>query len=142
MQSKQKQPALMPKGFFKQFKSKENFQDYFSALFKQGIEEMLQAELDTHLGYAKHEVEGYNSGNSRNGSFPKSITTENLGDVVLNIPRDRNGEFEPQIIPKGLTISSKIEDAILGTYSRGMTTSDICNQVQDIYGLDVSETTI
>lgn len=142
MQSQRKQPALMPKGFFKQFKSKENFQEYFSALFKQGIEEMLQAELDTHLGYAKHEVEGYNSGNSRNGSFPKSITTENLGDVVLNIPRDRNGEFEPQIIPKGQTISSKIEDAILGMYSRGMTTSDICNQVQDIYGLDVSETTI
>jgi putative transposase len=103
---------------------------------------MLQAEMDEHLGYNKHEIAGYNSGNSRNGSFDKTIHTENVGDVLLNIPRDRNGEFEPVIVPKGNTISSKIEDAILGMYSRGMTTSDISNQVQDIYGFAVSETTI
>jgi transposase-like protein len=132
----------IPKGFFKQFKSKESFQDYFNALFKQGIEEMLQSELDEHLGYNKHTKEGYNTGNSRNGTFPKTVTTENVGDVVLNIPRDRNGQFEPQIIPKGQTISSKIEDAILGMYSRGMTTSDVRHQVLDIYGLEISETTV
>lgn len=131
-----------PKGFFKQFKSKESFQEYFNSLFKHGIEEMLEAELDQHLGYSKHKKEGYNTGNSRNGSFSKTITTENVGDIVLSIPRDRNGEFEPQIIPKGQTISSKIEDAILGMYSRGMTTSDVRKQVLDIYGLDISETTV
>jgi putative transposase len=103
---------------------------------------MLKAELDEHLGYSKHSVEGYNSGNSRNGSFPKTITTDNVGDVVLNIPRDRLGEFEPQIIPKGETISTKIQDAILGMYSRGMTTSDVRNQVLEIYGLSISETTV
>lgn len=133
---------LFPKGFFKQFKSKEKFQEYFNSLFKQGIEEMLKAELDEHLGYSKHAKDGYNSGNSRNGSFSKTVTTENIGDIVLNIPRDRNAEFEPHIIPKGQTISSKIEDAILGMYSRGMTTSDVCYQVQDIYGLEISETTV
>lgn len=131
-----------PQGFFKQFKSKENFQEYFNSLYKQGIEEMLQGELDEHLGYSKHTTEGYNTGNSRNGSFPKTVTTENVGEVVLNIPRDRNGEFEPHIIPKGQTISSKIEDAVLGMYSRGMTTSDVRNQVLEIYGLDISETTV
>ena len=131
-----------PKGFFKQFKSKETFQEYFNSLFKQGIEEMLQSELDEHLGYAKHNIEGYNTGNSRNGTFQKTVTTENVGKVVLNIPRDRNGNFEPQIIPKGQTISSKIEDAILGMYSRGMTTSDVRHQVEDIYGLEISETTV
>ena len=142
MENKDKQGAQFPKGFFKQFKSKESFQSYFNTLFKQGIEEMLQSEMDEHLGYSKHSTEGYNTGNSRNGSFSKTVTTENVGDVVLNIPRDRNCEFEPVIIPKGQTISSKIEDAILGMYSRGMTTSDVRQQVLEIYGLDISETTV
>ncbi|MBL0046482.1 MAG: IS256 family transposase [Bacteroidetes bacterium] len=140
--NKTKPGEHFPKGFFKQFKNKESFQEYFNSVFKQGIEEMLQSELDEHLGYSKHTKEGYNTGNSRNGSFPKTITTENVGEVLLNIPRDRNGEFEPQVISKGQTISSKIEDAIIGMYSRGMTTSDVRKQVEDIYGLQISETTV
>ena len=139
---KNKPGEQFPKGFFKQFKSKESFQEYFNSVFKQGVEEMLQSELEEHLGYPKHTKEGYNTGNSRNGTFPKTVITENVGEVMLNIPRDRNGEFEPQIIPKGRTISSKIEDSIIGMYSRGMTTSDVRKQVQEIYGLEISETTI
>jgi len=142
MQNKSETSTPFSKDFFKQFKSKESFQEYFNSLFKQGIEEMLKCELDQHLGYSKHTKEGYNTGNSRNGSFPKTITTENVGEVVLNIPRDRNGAFEPLIIPKGQTISSKIEEAIIGMYSRGMTTSDVRKQVLDIYGLEISETTV
>jgi putative transposase len=142
MANKKDPSDQFPKDFFKQFKDKETFQNFFNSFFKQGIEEMLKGELDEHLGYSKHSVEGYNSGNSRNGSFPKTITTENVGDVVLSIPRDRLGEFEPQIIPKGETISTKIQDAILGMYSRGMTTSDVRNQVLEIYGLSISETTV
>ena len=142
MANKKDTPGQFPKDFFKQFKDKETFQDFFNSFFKQGIEEMLKGELDEHLGYSKHAVAGYNSGNSRNGSFPKTITTENVGDVVLNIPRDRLGEFEPQIIPKGETISTKIQDAILGMYSRGMTISDVRKQVLEIYGLSISETTV
>ena len=142
MTDKNKDPTQFPKGFFKQFKNKESFQEYFNSLFKQGIEEMLQSELDDHLGYSKHTVEGYNTGNSRNGSFSKTIATENVGEVVLNIPRDRNGSFEPHVVPKGETISSKIEDAIIGMYGRGMTTSDVRKQVQEIYGLSISETTV
>ena len=142
MANKKDTPEQFPKDFFKQFKDKETFQDFFNSFFKQGIEEMLKGELDEHLGYSKHAVAGYNSGNSRNGSFPKTITTENVGDVVLNIPRDRLGEFEPQIIPKGETISTKIQVAILGIYSRGMTTSDVRKQVLEIYGLSISETTV
>jgi putative transposase len=142
MQSKNRDEQLFPKGFFKQFKDKDSFQHYFNSIFKQGIEEMLQGEMDEHLGYSKHTTEGYNSGNSRNGSFPKTVITENVGDVILNIPRDRNGEFEPQIIPKGETISAAIQEAILGMYSRGMTTSDVRKQVESIYGLEISETTV
>lgn len=102
MQSKDKKEDLFPKGFFKQFNDKDSFQNYFNSVFKQGIEEMLQGEMDEHLGYSKHTTEGYNTGNSRNGTFPKTVATENVGDVLLNIPRDRKGEFEPYIIPKNL----------------------------------------
>jgi transposase-like protein len=132
----------IPKDFFKQFKSKEEFHSFFSDLFKQGVEEMLKAELEAHLGYEKYSKDGYGTGNSRNGTFSKKIKTDNLGDIVLNIPRDRNGEFEPQIIPKGQRMSDKLEQAITGMYSRGMTTSDISDQVKEIYGVDVSEGTI
>ncbi len=142
MQQKNDLSGQFPKGFFKQFKNKENFQEYFNSLFKQGIEEMLQGEMDEHLGYSKHSVDGYNSGNSRNGTFPKTVTTENVGDVILNIPRDRLGAFEPVILPKGETISSKIQDAILGMYGRGMTTSDVRKQVLDMYGLSICDTTV
>jgi putative transposase len=142
MQQKNKNEELFPKGFFKQFKDKDSFQEYFNSIFKHGIEEMLKGEMDEHLGYHKHTTEGYNSGNSRNGTFPKTISTESVGDVLLNIPRDRNGEFEPRIIPKGETISVKIQDAIIGMYSRGMTTSDVRKQIEDMYGLEISETTV
>ena len=142
MQTKDKKENLFPTGFFKQFKDKDSFQNYFNSIFKQGIEEMLQGEMDEHLGYSKHSTEGYNTGNSRNGTFPKTIKTDNVGDVLLNIPRDRKGEFEPYIVPKGETISVKIQEAILGMYSRGMTTSDVRKQVEAMYGLEISETTV
>ncbi len=132
----------MPKDFLKQFKSKEEFHSFFDNLFKEGVEEMLKAELDAHLGYEKYSKSGYGSGNSRNGSYSKTLKTDTLGDVVLNIPRDRNGDFEPQLIPKGQRMSDKLGEAITGMYSRGMTTSDISQQVKDIYGVSISEGTI
>lgn len=134
-------PAL-PKDFFKQFKNKEEFKSFFDDLFKQGVEEMLQAELDEYLGYEKYAKEGHNTGNSRNGSYSKTVKTESLGDMVLNIPRDRNSEYAPQLIPKGQRMSDKLEEAIIGMYSRGMTTSDIREQVKQVYGVDVSEGTV
>jgi transposase-like protein len=132
----------IPKDFFKQFKNKEEFHTFFNSLFKEGVEEMLKGELDEHLGYEKHSKEGNNSGNSRNGFSSKKVKTESLGDMVLNIPRDRNSEFDPQLIPKGSRMSDKLEEAIIGMYSRGMTTSDISDQVKQIYGVDVSEGTV
>jgi putative transposase len=132
----------LPKDFFKQFKNKEEFQSFFNDLFKQGVEEMLQAELDDHLGYEKYAPEGRKSGNSRNGSYSKKVKTESLGDMVLNIPRDRNSEFSPQLIPKGQRMSDRLEEAIIGMYSLGMTTSDISEQVKQVYGVEVSEGTI
>ena len=91
----------IPKDFFKQFKNKEEFHTFFNSLFKEGVEEMLKGELDEHLGYEKHSKEGNNSGNSRNGFSSKKVKTESLDDMVLNIPRDRNSEFDPQLKLKG-----------------------------------------
>lgn len=143
MKKENSQPSnFLPKDFFKQFKSKQEFHSFFNDLFKQGVEEMLQAELDEHLGYEKYAKEGNNSGNSRNGSYSKTVKTESLGDMVLNIPRDRNSEYSPRLIPKGQRMSDKLEEAIIGMYSRGMTTSDISEQVKDIYGVELSEGTI
>lgn len=132
----------IPKDFFKQFNNKEAFMSFFNDLFKKGVEQMLQGELDEHLGYNKHAKEGYNSGNSRNGTYKKKVKSEALGDMVLDIPRDRNSEFDPRLIPKGKRMSDQLEDAILGMYSRGMTVSDIADMVKDVYGTDVSEGTI
>jgi transposase-like protein len=136
------QKLPIPKDFFKQFKNKEEFQSFFSNLFKEGVEEMLKGELEDHLGYEKHSKEGHNTGNSRNGSYKKKVKTESLGDMVLNIPRDRKSEFEPQLVPKGSRMSDKLEESIISLYSRGMTTSDISEHVKVLYGVDVSEGTI
>lgn len=141
MKKAEEQPVL-PKDFFKQFKDKEQFQSFFQSLFKQGIEALLQAELDEHLGYEKHSIKGYNSGNSRNGSSAKTVKTESVGDLELAIPRDRNGSFEPGLIPKHSRMTDKLEDAIIGMYSRGMTTPDIEQQVAEIYGVSVSSGTV
>ncbi|MCF3107888.1 transposase [Niabella sp. CC-SYL272] len=92
------QDNKLPKDFFKQFTSKEDFQSFFSELYKQDVEQMLQAELDSHLGYEKHAKDGNNTGNRRNGTYPKKVKTQSLGDMVLNIPRNRNSKFEPQLI--------------------------------------------
>lgn len=143
MEKEDNNPRIsLPKDFFKQFKNKEEFKSFFNDLFKQGVEEMLQAELDDHLGYEKYGRSGNKNGNSRNGSYSKKVKTESLGDMVLNIPRDRNAEYSPQLIPKGQRMSDKLEEAIIGMYGRGMTTGDISEQVKQVYGVDVSEGTI
>jgi putative transposase len=128
--------------FFKQFKDKESFNGFFQTLFKRGMETLLQSELEAHLGYEKSAPVGYNTGNSRNGYSSKTVKTENLGDVVLNIPRDRKSTFEPIAVPKHTRMSDKLEDAITSLYSRGLTTSDIADHVREIYGVEVSTTTV
>ena len=142
LQKKELDQLNLPKDFFKQFKNKDQFNDFFASFLKEGVEAMLRAELDEHLGYDKHSVEGYQSGNSRNGSSKKTIKTDSVGDMVLAIPRDRNATFEPGLIPKHGRMSDKLEQAITGMYARGMTTTDIEEQVREIYGVQVSSGTV
>ena len=97
--------------------------------------------MDGHLGYKKHNKLGENSGNSRNGYSNKTLKT-NIGDIPLEVPRDRNASFEPIVVPKHQRMSARIEQAIIVMYSRGMSTRDIEETIKDIYGIDVSESSI
>jgi putative transposase len=106
-------------------------------LQKRSLEKAMGAELTVHLGYDKHEAAGKNSGNSRNGTSPKTIKGE-FGNLPLAVPRDRNGTFEPQIIPKGQRRFEGFDQAIISLYSRGMTTREIEGHLLEIYGVEVS----
>jgi len=110
-------------------------------LFGSVLERMLEAELDEHLGYDKHAVEGRNSGNSRNGYGKKTVKSE-WGEAEIAMPRDRNGSFEPQVLEKRQTRTEDIEARILAMYAKGMSTRDIEDHVRDIYGADVSQSLI
>ena len=110
-------------------------------MFKDVLQEALEAEMDEALGYCKYDTTSKNNDNSRNGYSKKTIKTE-LGPVELNIPRDRNGEFEPKIVPKHQRSVNGIEDKILGLYATGMTTRDISEQIRELYGVDISAETV
>ncbi len=106
-------------------------------LTKAILERTLAAELTHHLGYEKHAPEGKNKGNSRNGTSGKTLKSD-IGDLPIEVPRDRNGEFEPQIIKKGQRRFNGFDDKILSMYARGMTTRDIQAHLLDIYKVEVS----
>jgi putative transposase len=106
-------------------------------LTKALLERAMNAELTHHLGYEKHSRSGYNSGNSRNGTSTKTLKGEQ-GEIEVEVPRDRNSSFEPQIIRKHQTRFDGFDDKILSMYSRGMTTRDIQGHLQEMYGVEVS----
>ena len=110
-------------------------------LTKAIVERCLEGEMEDHLGYEKGERAGKGSENRRNGYSKKTLTTEQ-GDINLGIPRDRNAEFEPQVVSKRQTRLEGFDDKILAMYARGMTVRDIQAQLKEIYGTDVSPTLI
>jgi len=107
----------------------------FAKLFSKTIEEMLEAELTSELGY---ETEGRNSGNSRNGHYSRKMRTSG-GDAEIKVPRDRNGEFQSALLKKN---SNEIEQKITAMYAKGMSTRDIQDMLTELYGIDVSPDTI
>jgi putative transposase len=119
----------------------EDVQTLLKNLFKGTIERMLEAEMDEHLGYEKHSVLGNNSGNSRNGYGKKVLKTE-LGEMEIEVPRDRNGEFSPRVIEKRQTRSDDLENRILAMYAKGMANRDIEDHLRDIYGGEASASLI
>ena len=121
--------------------SMEDIQDLFKETIAEFMENGLEAELDDELGYSKYDYKNKDTDNSRNGHSSKTLRTS-MGEVEISVPRDRKGEFEPKILKKRQTsISQDIEEKILSMYAKGMTTSDIETHIQDIYGVEVYDTT-
>lgn len=110
-------------------------------LFADTLQEMLEAELDHELGYAKHNVANKQTTNSRNGKTKKTITSE-YGEQEIRVPRDRNGEFEPTIVKKHQSNVTGIEEQIIALYAKGVSTRDIQDHLANLYGIDVSPTMI
>jgi putative transposase len=107
-------------------------------LFRRLIETAAGAELTEHLGYEKHDPAGRGSGNSRNGTSPKTLVSEH-GEVPVEVPRDRNSSFEPQIVEKGQTHFDGFDDKIISMYAGGMTYEEIRGHLAEIYGVSISK---
>jgi len=122
-------------------KSIMELQDVLKSIFAPLMEDMLKGELDSHLGYAKNEQLPKTTTNRRNGSFPKTVRSQ-LGELALDIPRDREGEFEPVLVPNGKKDVSGIEAKVLSMYARGMSDRDISSTVDEIYGFSLSHETL
>ena len=116
-------------------------QDLSSALknmFKDALQEMMNAEFDESMGYSKYDKTSKKN-NYRNGTTKKNLKSE-FGEFEFETPRDRNGEFESKIVPKNTRDVSGIEEKIISLYARGLTTREINEQIQDLYGIEVSAT--
>lgn len=141
-ENRQAVPAeMLSKEFLSQFKTEEDVSQFLKDLHSQVLEQMLQGEMDVHLGYDKHSSDGYNSGNSRNGSFSKKIQSEH-GEHIIEVPRDRKGEFDPIVVPKHQSRGLSIERLVISLYAKGMSVSDIEDELRDIYKINLSTSSI
>jgi putative transposase len=113
----------------------------FARLFADTLEQMLEAELTAHLGYVPHAPEGRNSGNSRNGKRSRQLRSSN-GDTTIQVPRDRNSTFRSPLLEPYQTSTNELEDKIIGLYAKGVSTRDIQATLHELYGVEVSATTI
>ncbi len=112
-----------------------------TGLVRQVLQTGLEVEMTDHVGYDRYAVEGHGSGNSRNGSYPKTVTTD-IGKIELAMPRDRNGSFAPVTVPKGQRRLDGLTANVVSLYAKGMTTSDIQAHLLEIYGIEISRDTI
>lgn len=134
-----KEELLNNKDFYKSFKNGEDLTSFFKELHKKAVEHMLDAELDSHLDNSKHEKTA--NGNYRNGHGTKKIKSS-FGESEIKVPRDREGSFEPVLVPKRHNIIDGLENIIISLYAKGMSVSDIEEQIREMYDFDVSTSTI
>ena len=134
-----KKEELLNSDFFKQFKSGEELNSFLNQIQKRGLEQLLEGELDVHLGYEKNEIS--DNENYRNDHSTKKIKTS-LGEAKIDVPRDRDASFNPMIIPKRKSIVEGIENVIISLYAKGMSNSDIEEQIREVYNFEVSTSTI
>ncbi len=134
-----KKEELFNDEFFKQFNNSEELNGFLKSLQKRGIEMMLEGELDAHLGYQKGKVSS--SSNARNGHGRKKIRSS-FGQSEVKVPRDRDATFNPMIVPKRENMVDGLENIIVSLYARGMSNSDIEEQIHELYNFDISTSTI
>ncbi|ATA74855.1 IS256 family transposase [Capnocytophaga sp. H2931] len=134
-----KEELLNSKEFYKSFKTAEDLTGFFKELHKKAVEHMLNAELDVHLDNEKHDKT--KDGNYRNGHTSKKIKTS-FGEEQIQVPRDRDGSFNPMLVPKRKNVIDGLENIIVSFYAKGMSVSDIEEQIQEMYGFEVSTSTI
>jgi len=134
-----KEELLNDQEFFKSFKSGEDLTDFFKQMHKRAVEQMLEGELDSHLGYDKHNKSS--TSNSRNGYSEKKIKTS-YGESEIQVPRDREASFNPILVPKRQNMLDGLENVIVSLYAKGMSNSDIEEQIREVYNFDVSTSTI
>ncbi len=134
-----KKEDLFDDEFLKQFKSREELGNFLKQLQKRGLEKMLEGELDDHLDYDRNQKS--KGGNTRNGFSQKKVRSS-FGEDQIQVPRDRKGSFNPMIVPKRGNIVDGIENVIVSLYAKGMSNSDIEEQIREVYDFDVSTSTI
>ncbi|MFT4788455.1 MAG: putative transposase [Paraglaciecola sp.] len=121
----------------KDVKTPEDLNNLSAFLTKLTVEAALKVEMDHHLGYDKNDPTGHHSGNSRNGYSSKKLKGDH-GEVDIHTPRDRNANVEPQLIKKGQTRITGMDDQILSLYAKGMSTRDIVATFEEMYGAEIS----
>jgi transposase-like protein len=136
---KMKKEELLNDDFLKQFKNGDELNSFIDQLRKRGVEQLLEGELDAHLGYDKHERS--DTKNARNGHTKKAVKTID-GELIINVPRDRESTFNPMIIPKRKSMVEGIENVIVSLYAKGMSVNDIEEQIREVYDIEVSSSTI
>lgn len=134
-----KKEELLNSDFLKQFKTGDELNSFLKDLQKRGVEQLLEGELDAHLGYDKHQ-DSKNT-NSRNGYSKKVIKTSH-GESEIQVPRDRDSSYSPMLVPKRQSIVDGIENVIISLYAKGMSNSDIEEQIREVYNFDISTSTI
>jgi putative transposase len=120
------------------FKTPGEVQGALKELFAETLQQLMEAELDSHLGHAKHDTKNKQTSNSRNGKLPPKTVHSELGEIQLRTPRDRQGEFEPQIVKKHQNDGSGLEEQIISMYAKGMSTRDIQAHYEHVYGVELS----
>jgi putative transposase len=138
---KQFSDALLDELLSNQGRKPEDLNSLLKQITKAVLERAMQGELTEHLGYAKHDPAGHHTGDSRNGVTTKTLKGD-FGEVELETPRDRNGDFEPQLIKKNQTRWAGFDDKILSMYARGMSTREIQGHLEQMYQLEVSPSLI
>lgn len=134
-----KKEDLLNDDFLKQFKSGDELNSFLKELQKRGIEKMLEGELDGHLGYDKNQKS--DGSNARNGYSEKKVRTS-MGESSIHVPRDRDATFNPMIVPKRGNMVDGLENIIVSFYAKGMSNSDIEEQIRELYGFEISTSTI